>query len=105
VNPASDNEPRLAGSLRPDRCGAIVLGDRDFHGWKVIIATPTGWKIPRETLRQLMHYARERNTPLIWIENFHKNGSYTHFSRSGYGPKPFMETIARHSSGLDLIQI
>jgi hypothetical protein len=71
----------LAAGLRPDRCGAIVLRDREFHGWKVLIATPTDWKIPRETLRLLMHHARERNTPLIYIENFHSGGVYSHFSR------------------------
>ena len=96
----------LPNGLRPDRSGAIVLPDRDFHGWTVLIATPTGWKIPRETLRQLMHYAREQNTPLIWIENFHdENGSYTHFSRSGYGPSAFMDAIAANARGNNRIEI
>lgn len=91
--------------MSPDRCGAIVLSDREFHGWKVLIATPTGWKIPQKTLERLMQYARERATPLIWIENFQRAGKYTHFSRSGFGPKPFMETIARHSEGTDSLEI
>lgn len=95
----------LPAGLRPDLCGAIVLSGREFHGWKVIIATPTAWKIPRETLRQVMQYARSRNLPLIWIENFHAGGRYTHFSRSGYGPGEFMKVIGQHSRGLDLIQI
>jgi hypothetical protein len=82
-----------------------VLPDRDFHGWTVMTATPTGWKIPRVTLRQIMQYARERTTPLIYIENFHREGIYTHFSRSGYGPKPFMDTIARHYHDTDPIEI
>ena len=95
----------MPDTMRPDRCGAIVLSDREFHGWKVLMATPTGWKIPQKTLEQLMQYARNRKTPLIWIENIQKDGTYSHFSRSGFGPKPFMDTIARHSNDLDSLEI
>lgn len=95
----------LPDDLRPDRCGAIVLADRDYLGWKVWIATPTGWKIPKNTLRKLMRLAREQSMPLIYIENFHENGEYTHFSRSGYGPRDFVEAITRDTSALDLKQI
>ena len=95
----------LAEELRPDRCGAIVLHDRKFHGWTVLIATPTGWKIPPVTLRRLKDYAHRQNTPLIYIENFHRDGRYTHFSRSGFGPKPFIETIEAHYGDTDPVEM
>lgn len=81
------------------------MSDRNFHGWNVIVATPTGWKIPREALRAIMKYARESDTPLIYIENFHQKGVYTHFSRSGFGPQAFMETLAKSYQDLDPVEI
>jgi len=87
----------LHESMRPDLCGAIVLSGRKYKGWKVLIATPTAWKIPDGTLEILMTYAKNQATPLIYIENFHTNGEYAHFSRSGYGPKEFVECVTRDS--------
>lgn len=81
------------------------MSDRDFQGWKVILATPTGWVIPRETLRIIMKYARKQDTPLIYIENYHQKGRYTHFSRSGYGPQAFMDTLANDYQGMDSVEI
>ena len=87
----------LDDALRPDLCGAILLEDRSFQGWKVMIATPTGWKIPDDTLQALMQYARAKQTPLIYIENLHSNGVYSHFKRSGFGPREFVEAITRNT--------
>ena len=93
---------RLRDRMRPDRCGAIVLPGRRFKGWDVIMATPTGWTIPPDTLEWLMAHAREQSLPLVWIENLHTNGVYTHFSRSGFGPAGFMRAIADPAEPLNI---
>lgn len=95
----------LAEDLRPDRCGAIVLLGRKFQGWDVIMATPTGWTIPGQTLERLMDYARRQSLPLVWIENLHNNGVYTHFKRSAFGPADFVRAITAPSETLDIRQI
>ncbi|MDX1460139.1 MAG: hypothetical protein R3348_03710 [Xanthomonadales bacterium] len=92
----------LADSLRPDLCGAIVVTGRKFRGWEVIMATPTGWSIPDETLQQLIDWARLRNQPLVWIENIQEHGRYSHFTRSGYGPKAFLEAVKDPGIPLDI---
>lgn len=91
------NGSEMDEALRPDLCGAILLENRTFQGWNVMIATPTGWKIPVKTLQALMQYARAKQTPLIYIENLHTNGVYTHFKRSGFGPGEFVEAITRNT--------
>ena len=88
--------------MRPDQCGAIVMSGRKFQGWEVIIATPTGWVIPPATLERLRQYARQQMTPLIFIENLHQNGVYTHFKRSGFGPLEFVQAITSSSGKLDI---
>lgn len=88
--------------MRPDLCGAIVMSGRKFQGWEVIIATPTGWVIPHDTLERLRQYARQQMTPLIFIENLHQNGVYTHFKRSGFGPLEFVQAITSSSGALDI---
>lgn len=100
----------MAGSqqpdhMRPDRSGAIVMPGRKFKGWKVIMATPTGWTIPRKTLDWLMAYARQQAIPLVWVENLHENGVYTHFKRSGYGPLEFVRAITDSAEQLDIRRI
>ena len=95
----------LPEHLRPDLCGAIVLNNRQYRQWRVIIATPTGWKIPQATLADLMAYARQRGMPLIFIENLQKDGVYTHFSRSGYGPKEFVQSLQGPDDSPDLLAI
>jgi hypothetical protein len=88
--------------MRPDRCGAIVMSGRRFQGWDVIIATPTGWVIPPATLERLRQYARQQLTPLVYIENLHQKGLYTHFKRSGFGPLEFVQAITSSSDKLDI---
>lgn len=95
----------LCKTLRPDRCGAILLNNRKFKQWDVLIATPTGWKIPDRTLQEIMDFAFQQNMPLIYIENLHKNGVYTHFSRSGFGPAPFLKVITGSTRQIDFRQI
>ena len=86
-------DSQLADDMRPDLCGAIVMTGRRFRNWRIILATPTGWAIPRPTLERLMTYARAQSIPLVFIENLHDNGVYTHYKRSGFGPLEFIRSI------------
>jgi len=95
----------LPDHMRPDQCGAIVMPGRKYKGWSVIMATPTSWVIPEATLVWLMTYSRQQATPLIYIENLHKNGVYTHFKRSGYGPLDFVRAITDSKEDLDIRKI
>ena len=91
----------LPDNMRPDLCGAIVITGRKFEGWKVILATPTRWKIPEDTLKRIMAFAKQHTTPLVYIENLHDNGVYTHFSRSGFGPLDFVQSIKSSAEPFD----
>lgn len=92
----------LAEDMRPDRCGVIVVNNRSYQQWKIILATPTGWRIPDDALRNVKAYAQQQRTPLIYIENLGNDGVYSHFSRSGFGPRDFIDAVTRggDASGL-----
>ncbi|MFC1602828.1 hypothetical protein ACFL3U_04615 [Pseudomonadota bacterium] len=93
----------LPDHMRPDQCGAIVMIGRKFKSWRMILATPTGWTIPQGTLEWIMSYAKKHSIPLVYIENLHKNGVYTHFKRSGYGPLNFVQSIQDSTEPLDTL--
>lgn len=69
--------------MRPDLCGAIVMTGRPFQNWRIYLATPTEWTIARQTPEWLMAQAKAQRTPLVYMENLHEHGVYTHFKRSG----------------------
>lgn len=79
--------------MRPDECGAIVMLDRRWNGRKVIIATPCGKTIPKETLDWLMAYARELRMPLLMGENLMKDGKFVGKKKTGYGPPSFIDEV------------
>ena len=87
--------------MRPDQCGVIVMTGRRYENWRIILATPAGWVIPQDTLEWLMAYAKAQSIPLVYIENLHKNGVYTHFKRSGYGPSDFIRSIQESTEPFD----
>ncbi|MGB5326953.1 MAG: hypothetical protein WBO58_01905 [Gammaproteobacteria bacterium] len=95
-------DSQLPDDMRPDICGAIVMTGRRFQNWRIILATPTGWTIPQQTLERLMAYAKTQSIPLVYIENLHENGVYTHFKRSGYGPLDFIRSIQNATEPFNL---
>lgn len=80
-------------SMRPDRCGAVVIFDRKWNGWSIVKAVPTGVCIPEETLDWLMAYAREKKMPLLFQENLLLDGKYHGIRNRGYGPPAFVEHV------------
>jgi len=81
--------------MKPSECGAIVI----FDEWKrrdVISATPTGQKIPPDTLEWLMSFAREESIPLIFSERLMSEGKYVGIKKIGYGPPSFIHAVETH---------
>ena len=76
--------------MSPHRSGAIILFDRPWKQWKVIMAFPTGEKVPADTLEWLMQYAREHSIPLLFYTNLKENGKFKNIKRTGYGPPAFV---------------
>ena len=52
-----------------------------------------------------MDYAKKQSITLVWIENLHKNGVYTHFKRSAYGSREFVDMITASAETLDIHKI
>jgi len=80
-------------NMRPNQCGAIVMFDRKWNGWRIIYAVPTGDKIPQETMEWLIAYASEKKIPLLFHENLVRDGKYYGVRNLGYGPPAFQEHV------------
>lgn len=79
--------------LRPDRSGAIVILNRQWRRWRVIVAIPNGPEIPPETLEWLKAYAREQGLPLLFDVRLMQDGKYNGIKEMGYGPADFVDTV------------
>ena len=91
--------------MRPNECGAIVLLDRKWNGKKVIVATPTGRTIPKETLDWLMAHARENSIPLLLRENLMRDGRFVGKKKMGYGPPSFVEEVKNGIGPADIMRL
>ena len=89
--------------MKPSESGAIVLLDRKWHGGEVIMAVPTGKKIPAETLEWLMAYARELSLPLLFHEFLFKDGKMTGRKHIGYGPPSFVRAVEKEVGYEDVV--
>ena len=87
-----DDSP-LPDHMRPNECGAIVGLDTKWKGKRLVMATPTGEKIPQPTLDWLMAYSREHSIPLLLKENLLKDGRYIGYKKIGYGPPWFIHAV------------
>lgn len=79
--------------LRPDRCGAIVIFNRYWGRWRILVAIPAGPEIPPETLEWLKAYARDNSMPLLFDQRVMKDGKYVGIKELGYGPPPFVDAV------------
>ncbi len=94
---------QLPEHMKPSESGAIVLLDRKWHGGEVIMAVPTGKKIPAETLEWLMAYAREQSLPLLFHEFLFKDGKMTGRKHIGYGPPSFVRAVEKEVGYEDVV--
>lgn len=99
-----DDSP-LPDQLRPDLSGVIVKLKWKWRGQNVISAIPTGAKIPKETLDWLMAYAREQRIALIFIENLVKEGRFSGWKKTGYGPPAFVEEVKTSININDIVRL
>lgn len=65
-------ETVLDEELRPDKCGAVLLTDRDAAGHKVWRLAPVGRSVPEETLYRFGELARALQMPMMWTERSDK---------------------------------
>ena len=75
--------------MRPDKCGAIILLDRDWYSWKVVRAVPTGEVVPADTHQYLLDYAKARQLPFSFIERTIIDGQYRERGEKAMGPPKF----------------
>ena len=83
----------LPEELRHDRCGAIVILNREWRHWRIVVAIPTGPEIPPATLEWLQAHAREQGLPLLFDLRLMKDGKYIGVKEMGYGPPAFVEAV------------
>ena len=79
--------------LRPDRCGAIVIFNREWRHWRIVVAIPTGPEIPPATLEWLKAHAREQGVPLLFDLRLMRDGKYIGVKEMGYGPPAFVDAV------------
>ena len=87
-----DGSP-MPEELRPDRCGAIVIFNRQWQRWRIVVAIPTGPEIPHATLEWLKAYAREHGIPLLFDLRLMQDGKYIGVKEMGYGPPDFVDAV------------
>lgn len=83
----------MPGELRPDRAGAIVIFNRQWRRWRIIVAIPTGPEIPADTLEWLKAHAREQGVPLLFDVRLMQDGKYAGVKEMGYGPPDFVAAV------------
>ena len=88
-----NQEIAMPDSMRPDRCGAIVMTGRKWRRVNVVMVAPTGPEVPEETLEWLKAHARETKMPLMFRENLMRDGAYVGIRQLGYGPRWFVEAV------------
>jgi hypothetical protein len=79
--------------------------DRDWHDRKVVMAVPTGKKIPNETLEWLLAYSRDHSIPLIFHEFLVEDGRYVGKKRIGYGPRSFIHAVETEVGPEDIMML
>ena len=90
-------------SFRPDKCGAILLTDRQQAGWTVWRAVPVGRSVPEETVSIIASLARDIDQPLVWserTENFAAEPWKT--STFASGPEEFINALKWDFSDQDV---
>lgn len=80
-------------ALRPDRAGAIVIFNRQWRRWRIIVAMPVGAEIPADTLEWLKAHAREQGLPLMFDTRLMQDGKYVGVTEMGYGPPDFVAAV------------
>ncbi len=95
----------MPDEFRPDLCGAIVSLNRKWNGWTVMHATPTGAKIPAETLEWIKSYAVRSGVPLMFQENLVEDGRFGAAKIRGYGPRDFVLAVRNAISPEDIFKL
>ena len=87
------HENDFPDDMRPDRCGAIILLDRDYYSWKMVRAIPTGERIPEETYNFLLEHAKSKQLPFSFLERELVDGEEVLASDKALGPPAFTQEV------------
>ena len=83
----------LPDHMKPSKCGAIVMLNREWEGIKVVYAHPTGEKIPEKTMNWLKQFCIGNSIPLVFYENMSADGRLSGMKRTGFGPPSFARAV------------
>ena len=98
------NSP-LPDEMRPDKAGVIVLLGRQWRGWPIIDAIPTGPAIPEESVERLKAYAQEARIPLILRDYLQRDDKYIGQRTRGFGPPAFRDTVKYAIGPQDIVKM
>jgi hypothetical protein len=98
-------ENTFPDAMRPDRSGVIVLLDRQWRDWDVILAIPVGRSVPPESLEWLRLHAKDRQRPLIFYERTVSEGQFTGIIRRAFGSARFAEAVRSGIGPEDIVRM
>jgi len=99
------DEKRFPEEMRPDRSGVIVLLDRRWRDWKVIMAIPAGQSVPAESLEWLRLHAQASKLPLVFHERMVTDGEYTGTRARAFGSRAFADAVKYSIGPEDVVKM
>lgn len=98
-------DSELPDELRPDLCGAIVVLDQEWRGWKVMRVSPTGEVIPESTLDWIKDFAVRKSIPLMFESHELEDGKFGKTKILGYGPPEFVHAVQNAITSSDVFKM
>lgn len=95
----------LPEEMRPDKAGVIVVLGKQWRGWPIIDAIPTGPEIPEQSIEWLKVYAQEVRTPMILRDYLQRDDRYVGQRTRGYGPPAFRDTVKYAIGPQDIVRM
>jgi len=99
------DEKRFPEEMRPDRSGVIVLLDRRWRDWKVIMAIPAGQTVPAQSLEWLRLHAQQSKLPLVFHERIMEGGEYTAVRARAFGSRAFADAVKYSIGPEDVVKM
>lgn len=91
--------------MKPDRSGVIMLVDRTWRDWKVLMAIPTGKSVPENTLEWLRGLAESTRLPIIFYDRIESDGKFTGSRQLAFGSRRFADFVRYSIGPEDIVQM
>lgn len=89
-----DKKSPLPDWMRSDKSKAIILLNRKWRTYRVMVAIPVGRRIPQRTLNWLEEYWKKNQQPVVYLERGKEKGKFINKKIIyGFGSKKFIEEI------------